>query len=469
MRTCRKCFEYLYLFVGGDVRCCPWNGIVVGNLLKNTLEEIWHGPKMEEIRRAFMRGELLGCNEQYCPDCINNSEDMEISAEQMKEKYDNLGNGPEYISLAYDERCNHACPSCRKSFFCPDKAYLDNLTQITKNIEPYLGSVKHIATNGIGDLFVSSEILDMISRFQPKRKDFSMFIETNGVLFKKNWSKLEHLSQFPITVSVTPNSFDKETYRYLAGRDDLELFEESMEFITSLKHEGKVARIRIIMVIQDSNFRQIPQFIRRCIEYDADDIVLRPIYKWFGLQEDEQLFKNVLNPCHPYYKEYKEIIEDPICKDSRVMNWGFDVEQEIESFPTLEMKRLCEGKNSEKEYQKVVSKCLLAVKPLIDELLSKSDRKIVIYGVGRVGRIVYEELTCGEIIVPVDGFMVEDVNKNPNYWMGCPVRKINSYDKENSIVIVALAHNNQVGVHKKLDEAGYKYIIMIDEKSEKLY
>ena len=42
------------------------------------------------------------------------------------------------------------------------------------------------------------------------------------------WHKLEHLAKYPITVSVTPNSFDRETYKYLAGRDDLAKFEESM-------------------------------------------------------------------------------------------------------------------------------------------------------------------------------------------------------------------------------------------------
>lgn len=43
MKTCSKCFTYGYVFVGGDVRICPWNEIVIGNLLENTLEEIWHG------------------------------------------------------------------------------------------------------------------------------------------------------------------------------------------------------------------------------------------------------------------------------------------------------------------------------------------------------------------------------------------------------------------------------------------
>ena len=78
MKSCRKCFEYAYIFVGGDVRLCPWNGIVIGNLLENTLEEIWRGEKAQEVRNAFLRGELLGCSERYCPDCINQSAALEI-------------------------------------------------------------------------------------------------------------------------------------------------------------------------------------------------------------------------------------------------------------------------------------------------------------------------------------------------------------------------------------------------------
>lgn len=339
MKSCKKCFEYAYVFVGGAVRFCPWNGIVIGNLKENTLEEIWHSPEAERVREAFVRGELLGCNEQYCPDCINKSTTLEIEEKELKQLHDNLPEIPLQISLAYDERCNHACPSCRHDFFCASTEYKNDLKIITQNIEPYIGRVKHIATNGIGDLFVSHEILDMLSRFHPSDPEFYMFIETNGVLFKKNWNKIKHLANNRNIVSITPNSFDRETYRYLAGRDDLEEFEESMAFITKLKHEGAIGRIRIIMVIQDSNFRQIPQFIKKCIDYDADDIVLRPIFKWFGMQEDELLYKNVLNPCHPYYQEYLEIIKDPICQDSRVYNWGFDVEQETVPFPTLEMKR----------------------------------------------------------------------------------------------------------------------------------
>lgn len=127
-----------------------------------------------------------------------------------------MQNVPEYLSLAYDERCNHACPSCRKCIMKVDKQYMDNVHRITENIKPYINGVKELISNGMGDLFVTTEIVDLLEGLRPERPDFSLFLETNGVLFKDNWHKLEHLSKYPITISVTPNSFDRETYKYLA-------------------------------------------------------------------------------------------------------------------------------------------------------------------------------------------------------------------------------------------------------------
>lgn len=463
MRSCRKCFEYAYVFVGGDVRMCPWNGIVIGNLRENTLEEIWRSPRAEEVRQAFMRGELLGCSERYCPDCINNSTTLEIEPDELQKMYDEMPDVPVQISLAYDERCNHACPSCRHGFFSPDKEYLEHLDVITKNIEPYLKDVRGIATNGIGDLFVSTEIVDMLSRLQPNNPDFSIFIETNGVLFKHNWDKIKNLAGRNITVSVTPNSFDRETYRYLAGKDDLAMFEESMSFITELKHQGAISRIRMIMVIQDSNFRQIPEFIQRCIEYDADDIVLRPIFKWFGMNEDEVLYKNVLNPCHPYYQEYLEIIEHPLCKDPRVFNWGFEEKQEAIAFPTLEMKRQVEGENEFKTYVEGL------VGNVEAQLKKYQGKDVYLFGAGKVGKILLEKLTSGDRAVSIAGFAVSCACGNQNFYMGYPVRQFDQIEnRKDSVFILATTNPNfeceMVSMIEK-DGAG-SYILLSEENNE---
>ena len=91
MKSCRKCFEYAYVFVGGDVRICPWNDIVIGNLQENTLEEIWKGEIVETIRKAFVNEELIGCSERYCLDCINNSGSLEFEKGKVDVLFNNAG------------------------------------------------------------------------------------------------------------------------------------------------------------------------------------------------------------------------------------------------------------------------------------------------------------------------------------------------------------------------------------------
>lgn len=451
------------------MRICPWNGIVIGNLCEHTLEEVWHSKEADELRKHFMNDELYGCNEEYCPFCINRSDELMAEEGEMEFLYQNLPEIPEILSLAYDERCNHACPSCRHDFFKADSEYMDTVKKVTENIEPYLKKVRHLITNGIGDLFVTTEIVDMLSRLKPERPDFSCFFETNGVLFKKNWDKIEHLSKYPMTVSVTPNSFDKETYRYLAGVDDLERFEESMQFISEKKKEGKISHIRLIMVIQDSNFRQIPEFIKRGIEYDVDDITLRPIFKWFGMQEDELIYKNVLNPCHPYHQEYLEIINDPLCKDPRVLNWGFDVMQDAEELPTMQNKRESKWYRDEAEYRVRIGECVDSIRDILKEKKEAlTDGEVIVFGAGKVGKIAVELLTCGEDIVPISGFAVSCMEGNPSYIFGYPVQEIEKYHTENTVVLVALAHHNQNQVKEQLVSLGFDSVIIIDENSKEL-
>ena len=122
MKSCRRCFESVYVFVGGDVRICCFNDVVIGNLTKNTLEEIWNSDKANDLRQAFVKGELKGCWQQYCPDCINGTEELNFEQSTLEELYKNMPNLPSIISMAYDERCNRACPSCRHAIFKPDKS-----------------------------------------------------------------------------------------------------------------------------------------------------------------------------------------------------------------------------------------------------------------------------------------------------------------------------------------------------------
>lgn len=454
-KICTKIYEWLYIGPEGKVYCCPWNSIVVGDLLESTLEEIWKGKKLEEIRQEFKKGNLIGCNQHCCPECINGTCFVDNTEEAAQRLYEEMEDLPPVLNISYDVRCNHKCPSCRPDYIKCDSSYLDKMKRITANIEPYLGKVKRFSANGQGDFFVCSEMVDMISRFRPSSNDFAMFLETNGVLFKENWHKIAWLKDYELTVSVTPNSFNPATYEYLAGKNNLEKFLDSMRFIKQLKDEGAVNHIRMIMVVQDTNFREIPSFVKRCIEeFDADDVVLRPIFKWFRMTDEEWYVKNIMNPAHPYHKDYVKIIEEnEICKSDRVMNWGFLEKQPEVTFATIQ--------RPFRNYYECVSKMVLmdnVHKKVKDYVKSVGAKKISIYGIGSLWKVFSKLVNVNEFSVA----HFYDYQPNCEIETSKPIFENVSTDKSELMIVLAINSFEDIRNSLRLD--GYKgKIVSLDE------
>lgn len=61
MKYCERPFQHVYIMPNGDVRCCSWTTKKIGNLLENTLEEIWNSPAAEEIRESVRDGSFRFC------------------------------------------------------------------------------------------------------------------------------------------------------------------------------------------------------------------------------------------------------------------------------------------------------------------------------------------------------------------------------------------------------------------------
>lgn len=68
IKDCPKPFNNLQIMVSGDVRPCCWCGFGVGNLHESTIDEIWNGKIMEELRECIRNGKIHPtCKNAPCP------------------------------------------------------------------------------------------------------------------------------------------------------------------------------------------------------------------------------------------------------------------------------------------------------------------------------------------------------------------------------------------------------------------
>lgn len=384
MRYCDKAFNFVHIDWNGNVYLCAWTTIKIGNLLENDLETIWNCADAKMFRKSIIDGTYRYCLKHTCPHCNNNTlpdlygEEWEKAI--IEQPY------PTRFELSYDYICNHKCPSCRHELFMPDAEYDKKMNIIAEKLLPYLNKAEFIDANGNGDMFASRYTIDLFSKLRPENPNLEFHFETNGVLCdREHWEKVKHLEKYKIGMTVTPNSYERDTYKYLAGGvDNYDKLMTSMKFISELRQNKAIDYLKVSMVVQDRNFREVPSFIRRTLdEFKADAVIMKPIYPWFQLTAEEYWFKDILNPLHPYFNEYQEIMKDPIYNDPRVFHWGaFDIHEKKEH-PFIKYKAYYEF-------------CLdLINRGITKEILAdkiSSLGRCAIYGAGSMGKFLYDFL-----------------------------------------------------------------------------
>lgn len=393
MKFCPRPFKQAYIFPNGDVRACGWTYQCIGNLVENSMEDIWSSEQAEKVRDAVRDGSFSLCNKVACPYLANDTlPDMEAEVFERATKATAL---PVEFNAAYDYICNHSCPSCRHEIFKPDDQYKKNMEIITEKLIPIMDKANSISADGNGDCFASPYIMDMLKRIQPEKEKCQIQLETNGVLCdEEHWEKLEHLFNRDITITVTPNSFDRRTYKYLSGgHDNLDKLIENLHFLSRLRKEGKIKKFDISIVVQDTNYRELPDFVKRCIdEFECDTVVIKPIFYWFALTHEEYWFKDILNPKHPYFNEYMEVLKDPILKHPKVFFWGGDQVHEAKDHPAT----------SFKVYFDAFAEILKREDPskaLELALVSKEAKEVALYGVNDMSEMLFNLLKKSNIKV----------------------------------------------------------------------
>ena len=452
-KFCSRPFDFLHLDPNGGVRICSWSDGQIGNLLEEDIEDIWNGEKADKIRESIIDGSYKYCRATSCPYLENDSLPY-ITEEEMQKKAVKAER-PVNFNVACDFTCNHSCPSCRDHIFVGDAVYKENLQTVIDKIIPYLDTAESFITCGNGDVFSSPQMLSVLERLQPQKDTLTISIETNGALFdEQHWKKIEHLSKYKIRVAVTPNSFEPTTFQYLnGGHNTYDKVIQNLYFMKDLRKKGLISFLEISMVMQDRNFWELPKFAERCLnDFEADMVTIKPLYHWFGLAEDMYWYKDVLNPKHPYHKEYHEMMQAPILQDKRVYFWGAKNLHKAQEHPAYRYK----------EYLGIVEKLLVmeGAEDRIKAFLDKyTDASLYIYGDTEMSSIV---CTILDKLHPVQAFIARDTNKDS--ICGKKVIRTSQYQSAENHVVLVLNYHFFANIKRDLEFANFKgKLLRLDE------
>lgn len=434
MKICKRGLNFIQIYNNkGDVRICSWlKDGHIGNLIDNTFEEVFHSEKANIIRSEFENGDYSRCDINSCPWLANNELD------DYMDSYDEVPKFPKWLFLAYENNCNYDCTVCsiheNKTNECMDakeKRY-DKIGEEIRKVLPYVNT---ISANGMGELFASPRIIEILNEWKPisPKSECSVVLETNGSLFnEKNWEKIKSLGEYHLTVAVTVMSFDEYTYQLLSGtKNSISQLEHNLEFIRSLREQNIINDLRIATVVQERNFREMPSFARRCIEeYKADYVRLRSFVPWGKKTFEEEWFTDVINPYHPYHDEYLEIMKDPIFKNKKVHDWSGGIGTTLGEHPWKKQRDLSNSfLQVANEKISIIRRLISESDNIIDAINKKIayDGKIVIYGLGDVGK-TFAEVMCSRVNL---AFFI-DQNSCEREYLGKRVYQLNDIEETDS-------------------------------------
>ena len=418
MRICERAINSLQISdYEGTVRVCGWLHMpesgAVGSLKYDSLYDIWHGKPLRDLHTRLANDDYSLCNIDQCHFlAMGTIEDHKIELDELPEY-------PSQLWLAFERNCNYSCPCChapnwRERLTCDDVE--PGYRNIEEKIRDILPHIKLLSANGLGELFASPHTLKILSEWQPiaPKEEVKVILETNGSLFnEKNWQKIANLGQYNLHVAITVMSLEEKTYQICHGTKlPITQIESNLRFIKKLREKEIINCLELATVVQERNFRTLPELTHRFIEeFGADIVRLRPFADTGAKSPEVEWFMDVRGAYHPYHQEFLEIMKDPIFKHPKVSDWSGGRDSEIGDLSTYLARKGCIVNGREQVNYDVVK--ILAGEENIEEqiekyFISKKINKIALYGMGYPGRAFVKTIfgTKIEIDTMVDKSLV---------------------------------------------------------------
>lgn len=308
---CTRPFEWFEIHPDGSVfLCCPaWLKRPAGNLLRQSVAEIWNGPLARELRKSILNGSFHNCSRRRCPHRAGRS----VPVQRLATVVDNtvqaaisqnlscLDYPPRHLNLCFEQSCNLACPSCRTGrhqVTGQERLQAERIRAIVET--ELLPQAAGLTLSGFGDPFASRSYYGLLTQLNPQTfpKLQSLRLHTNGLLFSAvAWSALPGLHSLLREVEISLDAASEQTYRHNRPGGNFRQLLENLAFLQELPIKRTLS-----MVVQRNNWREIPQLLQLAGRFNAG-IYLSRLVNWGTFTREEYLKRAVHRPEHPEHRE----------------------------------------------------------------------------------------------------------------------------------------------------------------------
>lgn len=331
---CAKPFEWFevsHVERSGEIyMCCPsWLDKSIGNLHEQSVEEIWNSPRARDIRRSILDGTFEYCNASRCPYLQTTSGPVQpadsVTSERLRAAIADdlriLPWGPKKVICSYDQSCNLSCPSCRTAIIVESDRRAELLGIQQKLQREALPAAEYLYITGSGDPFGSPTFrhwLRTMNTEQMPELD-CIHLHTNGLLWdRRMWSSIPPATRSLIkSAEVSIDAATPPTYAVNRRNGSFDRLLDNLDFISELRAQGPLEYLKISMVVQANNFREMPAFVRMGRRLDLDVVYFSQLVNWGTFTEREFRQRAIHLEGHAQHEELIAVLastelQDPI-------------------------------------------------------------------------------------------------------------------------------------------------------------
>lgn len=316
---------------GDAYLCCPsWLNTPVGNLQSQTVEEVWNGPRAQQIRRSILDGSFAFCDATKCPFLqtmsapvtpVDRLEDEE-SKRLLEEQVTVVPYGPKEINCSYDRSCNLFCPTCRQEKIVEEHHETQILAIQERLRTEGMRDTESLYITGSGDAFGSPYFNRWLRTMRlsdmPRLK--TIHLHTNGLLWTRHrWLRIpEGVRERITSAEISIDAASAETYAINRRGGDFDTLLENLAFVAELRGDGPLRSLKISMVVQENNVHEMVDFVRLGRRFRADIVYFGRLVNWGTFTPSEFRRRAVHRSDHPKHDELLTALAHPVMQDKCV-------------------------------------------------------------------------------------------------------------------------------------------------------